>query len=668
MLDEHLICFKNLFKINNAKPAFLFFIKNKMKKIKEYFKKKYNTFKTKSKKEKILSFLSFITIWVWLLVMFSLYSWMINWNASEVIRDANKEYVKDFFKNQVNIKEFDSYYQLNKNWIEKITLPIDDSINYFEVLKTDITTWKLEHILVYKELGTKWSDYSNVLDKYKKDIWMGFIQTPKKVSLFTGETLWNLIMIIFLWFLIYSMLKMSWIATPSSIKLFNPNISQRITFNDIWWIESQKEEIKDIIETLNNWETFREKGVRPIRWLMLFGPPWTWKTMIAKAIASETWVDLFIANWWDFRSKYFGESAQKVHKSFKQIKKFIIDHKKSLWILFIDEIDTILKSRDKVHSEDATVVNAFLAELDWIEGSTNIIVIGATNYQDNIDEAVLSRFDKKLYFDYPLLAERNDIVNKIFERIKKTNPSVKIKENLDLSVFCKNTQGMSWRDIENVLNEVHNKHIKTNKEIDEHLIQETFSEMVLWKDRKWFNFTEQDKNVIAYHEIWHAVIWYLFWKKVHTVTIIPKGKALWLTWSVDKKEQILKTPDDFLNQIKELLWWRMAEQLFLKQITTGSSNDYERATQLAESYLKDYNFKYWKFQLGYIPKYRPEDIRNLELDKILKKEVNKIISDQEQIVTKLLTKHKKKIEKLVTKIKENEIIFEEDIKNEFWII
>ena len=567
--------------------------------------------------------------------------------------------IKDTYKHQIAITDFDNFYDSNKNRIYKITFPSQDYANYFEVLSRDPSTWKLDTTQVYKDINRTWASYRIDFSKYKKDlgVWL-YNPTPVKSNLADYLSIFNVLLFTFFWLMI---LRMTGIAKPLNIKLFKPNENQKVSFDDIWWIESQKEEIVEVIDTLQNWDKFKEKGVRPLRGIMFFWPPGTGKTMVAKAIASATWIDLFISNGGDFRSKYLGEGAEKVHKSFKLVKQFIKQHEKNLWILFIDEIDTILKSRDSIHSEDATVVNAFLSEIDWIEGNSNIIIIGATNYQENIDEAILSRFDKKIHFDLPVFNERLDIIQKLIKRIEKKDPSVKIKNDLDLTVFCKNTQGLSGRDMENILNEVHNKQIQRDCIIDENLIQEIFSETILGKDRKGFTFTDEDKNIVAYHEIWHAVIWSLTWKKVHTVTIIPKGKALWLTWSVDKLEKILKTPEHFIYYIQELIAWRMAEQFFLWNITTWSSNDYERATLLAESYFRDYNFTYKNFQLGYIPKYQPWDIRNLELDKILKKEINILIKDQEKKVLKIFKTNEDKIKKLVSLIKEKEIIYEEDL-------
>ena len=623
-----------------------------------------DTNKQKKNKNKPTKRKVFYIIVIWLLI-YSFVIWLFLYfvNGQNNIESIKKEIEKKYDKQE----DFETFYKDIKDKkieIVKIGIPNNNYTNTIEAIIIDPKNrQKIKTLKIFKLPTKEWADYKKEIEDIKKyiGIWLYSNLNPK---IEWWKIIWNLIFPILIIGYIIFMIKTMKGWWSSNIKKFNWwNEENKIKLDDIWWIESIKNEIDDIMQSLNNWENFKKKWVRLPRWMLFYWPAWVGKTMIAKAIASSLNLDMFIATWNDFRSKFLWQWAANVHSTFKKIRKSI-DKKNQLSILFIDEIDTIFKKRGSWHSEDDTVVNAFLHEMDGIEWNSNIIVIWATNHLEKIDEALLSRIDKKLAFKLPTRWERLDIIKKILKNIQKKDKELKVKENIDLNIFASNTMWLSWRDIDNILNEVHRVSVIEWKIITESLIQEVFSDYILWKDNTWIDVHWKDKEVVTYHELWHGIIWYLNWKQVHTISIIPKWPALWLTWSIDREEKVLKTPEDIIKEIQELLWGRMAEYLFIgREITTGSSNDYERASKLAFSYFKDYNFSYKKFQLWFILNKNNNDNALIEanINSQIEKEVKKLLQDQEKIVLKTLKKHKKEIEQLANILKEKEIIQEKQI-------
>jgi len=670
----------------------ILFIKNLFKKVKTKFKeidKKFTNYFEKIKKDRLTiayeaslekkekpkkKFLEnfsneFFIIILIILAAFALFKW-ITW----FLYENQVEKVQNEYKDQMTIDWFYKDFKEGKINIVKIWI-YDYNNNHFQaILKKEKGFEKVKTINVFKLPNEKWTKYEKELEEMKNFTWLW---TYKAFSIDWLKIIpWVLywLFFVFFWTMLYKQMKMGSWDTDKKIKKFDWIAWNKVSFKDIGWIESIKNDIQDIVKTLKNWENFQTRGVRLLRWILFHWPAGVWKTMIAKAIASELWIEMFIATWNDFRWKYLWQWADKVHSTFKRIKEDMHDKFSKIrkeiggkWnklsILFIDEIDTVFRKRWTWHSEDDTVVNAFLHEMDWIEGDTNIIVIWATNHLEKLDDALLSRIDKKIAFKLPTRKERLDIATKIINWLKIKDKIIKIKDKLNLNVFSANTLWLWGRDIDNILNEIHRKSIMENKTIDESFIQEWFSDYILWKDNTWIDVNWKDKEVVTYHELWHWVIWFLNWKTVHTITIIPKGPALGLTWSIDKDEKVLRTPEYILKEIQWLVAWRLAEKIWMWEITTWSSNDYERATQLAFSYFKDYNFKYKNFQLWYIINKNNNDnqLIDVEVHKELEKQVNQLIKDQEENVEKRLLENKNEINKLAEILKDKEIIEEKDL-------
>lgn len=283
-------------------------------------------------------------------------------------------------------------------------------------------------------------------------------------------------------------------------------------------------------------------------------------------------------------------------KTIDLVKKFTAKHKNKLGILFIDEIDTLLQSRKNnrtAHSEDASVVNTFLSEMDSIEGTSNVIIIGASNFSPNeLDEAAMSRFDKKIFFNLPSLDERKDIISKIVDNQPDAKKKYLDSKNFSIENFAKKIPGGSGRDIETILNEAVRKAISKNSVVDDSAIHNEIANLALGAENKSLIIPEERKRVVAFHELGHAYIGKWNGKIAETVTMIPRGPTLGTAWILEKDDNVLKTKADLENEIQELCAGRMAENIFCNTETTGASNDYERIKKIAFDYFLVYNFDY----------------------------------------------------------------------------
>jgi len=587
----------------------------------------------------------------------------------KAIEKVDKKYEK-----HIPITQLKELLKENKDNFIKIIYPEYEDINFFQLLLKDPKENKINYYYVYKDIDKEWKNYS--ISQILKEAWIEDNIIDKKYNGWVwmiDENAWNkalvqiisaiLPLFIFIPLIVFLLMYQTGTFSKAPLTLFKTNDKNKINFEDIGWLESNKEEIKEIIETLKNFKNFKERWVRAMRWILFYGPPWTWKTMLAKAIASQVWMDIFIASANDFWSKYINEWPQKVKKSFKEIEKFIKKHKKDYAILFVDELDAILKQRGSWHSEDDKVVNAFLDRIDGIEWSANIILIGATNYLDKIDEASLSRFDRKLQFFLPTKDERIDIINKILNKRKKEDSDLTISDDFNIELLADYTEWKSWRDIEVIINELHRKAILYKRNLDNEFLSEIIMDILLWKKRTVKNQNEEDTKTIAYHELGHAFIWHYFWKIVHILTIEARGMSGGSSWSVkDPDKPKLSDKEDLLNEIRELVAWRVAERVFLNKETIWAKNDYERATKIAEAYFKEYNLSYKWFSLWMIinEQNNKNAIIESEVFKKLNEKISEMIKDQEKIVEDILKEKKEYFQELYQLLIEKKVLYRKD--------
>ena len=350
--------------------------------------------------------------------------------------------------------------------------------------------------------------------------------------------------------------------------------------------DEEKEELAEIVEFLKNPKKFNELGARIPKGVLLVGPPGTGKTLLARAVAGEAGVPFFSISGSDFVEMFVGVGASRVRDLFEQAKK------NSPSIIFIDEIDAVGRHRGAGlgggHDEREQTLNQLLVEMDGFGANEGVIVIAATNRRDILDPALLrpGRFDRQVIVNYPDVKGREEIL-KVHARNKPLGFDV------DLSVVAKSTAGFTGADLENLMNEAALLAArKGRKAITETDIEEATIKVVAGPEKKSKVVTEKEKRLTAYHEGGHAVATFYSETQdpVHEVSIIPRGMAGGYTLSLPEHDRSYMSRKEMREEIVTLLGGRVAESLVLDDISTGASNDLERATKLAKSMVTRYGF------------------------------------------------------------------------------
>lgn len=359
---------------------------------------------------------------------------------------------------------------------------------------------------------------------------------------------------------------------------------RKTTFDDVAGAQEEKEELQEIVEFLKSPKRFQELGARVPKGVLLVGPPGTGKTLLARAVAGEAGVSFFSMSGSDFVEMYVGVGASRVRDLFEQAKK------SAPCIIFIDEIDAVGRQRGAGlgggHDEREQTLNQLLVEMDGFGSNEGIIMIAATNRPDILDHALMrpGRFDRQIVVNTPDLQGREDIL-KVHAKGKPLAPDV------DLSVIAKSTAGFTGADLENLLNEAallaarRGLHAITMPEIEEATVK-----VVVGTEKRSHVITEKEKRLTAYHEAGHAVVTYFCetHDPVHQISIIPRGMAGGYTMSLPQQDRSYRCRGEMLEDIQVLLGGRVAEALTLDDISTGASNDIERATELARSMVTKY--------------------------------------------------------------------------------
>ncbi len=358
----------------------------------------------------------------------------------------------------------------------------------------------------------------------------------------------------------------------------------RVTFDDVAGADEEKEDLSEIVDFLKDPSKFAEIGARVPKGVLLVGPPGTGKTLLAKAIAGEAGVTFFSISGSDFVEMYVGVGASRVRDLFEQAKK------NAPCIIFIDEIDAVGRHRGAGlgggHDEREQTLNQLLVEMDGFASNTNIIVIAATNRPDILDPALLrpGRFDRQIVVNYPDIKGREEIL-KVHARKKKFEGDVSFK------VLAKTTQGFTGADLENLLNEAallaarDNRKLIGNRDLEEAMIK-----VIAGPEKKSRKITKKEKRLTAYHEAGHAIVTALLpsQDKVHQISIIPRGMAGGYTLSLPSHDKSYTSKREMEEEIVVLLGGRVAEKLILDDISTGASNDIQRATKIAKDMVTKY--------------------------------------------------------------------------------
>jgi len=360
--------------------------------------------------------------------------------------------------------------------------------------------------------------------------------------------------------------------------------NNQVTFADVAGCDEAKEETKEVVDFLKDPQRFQKLGGRIPRGLLLVGPPGTGKTLLAKGIAGEAKVPFFSISGSDFVEMFVGVGAARVRDMFEQAKK------NAPCIIFIDEIDAVGRQRGAGlgggNDEREQTLNQMLVEMDGFDTNLGVIVIAGTNRPDILDGALLrpGRFDRQVYVQLPDIRGREQILHVHMRKVPAGN-------DVDAAVIARGTPGMSGADLANLCNEAALMAARRSARVVEMQDFEKAKDKILMgPERRSMVMPEDERRNTAYHEAGHALIGKLLPKcdPVHKVTIIPRGRALGVTMSLPERDRYSYDREYMLNQIAMLFGGRIAEEVFMEQMTTGASNDFERATQIARDMVMRY--------------------------------------------------------------------------------
>ncbi|MDD2189796.1 MAG: ATP-dependent zinc metalloprotease FtsH [Eubacteriales bacterium] len=372
----------------------------------------------------------------------------------------------------------------------------------------------------------------------------------------------------------------------SRAKLHKDDDLKKVTFADVAGLDEEKEELQEVVDFLKNPKKYKNLGARIPKGILLVGPPGTGKTYISKATAGEAGVPFFSISGSDFVEMFVGVGASRVRDLFEQAKK------NSPCIIFIDEIDAVGRKRGAGlgggHDEREQTLNQLLVEMDGFGENAGVIILAATNRPDILDSALLrpGRFDRQVVIGIPDIKGREEIF-KVHSRNKP------LDEGVEPKVLARRTPGFTPADIENMLNEAALLTARRNgKKIRMDEVEEAITKVIAGPEKKSRVISEAARKLTAYHEAGHALVARMMpnTDPVHQITIIPRGRAGGFTMILPKEDKYYITKTQMIEQIIHLLGGRVAEKLTLNDISTGASNDIERATEIARSMVTKYGF------------------------------------------------------------------------------
>ena len=436
----------------------------------------------------------------------------------------------------------------------------------------------LDSFMSYTEEYLKTGDFT--LDEEKESVWIVILNLITPFGL--------LIIFFIFWFMMMGGNNQG--ATKnmtfgkSRARLVNAGEKNRITFDDVAGVDEEKEELEEIVEFLKNPKKFTDMGARIPKGVLLVGQPGTGKTLLAKAVAGEAGVPFYSISGSDFVEMFVGVGASRVRDLFEQAKK------NAPCIIFIDEIDAVGRQRGAGlgggHDEREQTLNQLLVEMDGFSDNEGVIILAATNRPDVLDKALLraGRFDRQIVVGSPDVKAREQILE-VHARKKK------LAEDVDLRVIAKNTSGFAGADLENVLNEAALLAARRNyKEIGMKEIEDAMVKVTMGPEKKTRVRSEKENRLVAYHEAGHAVVsrYLPTQDPVHQISIVPRGMAGGYTMYRPTEDKSFMSKTEMEENIVSLLGGRVAEALILNDISTGASNDIERASQIARNMVTKY--------------------------------------------------------------------------------
>ena len=439
-------------------------------------------------------------------------------------------------------------------------------------------------------------------------------------------------------------------------------------FADVAGCDEAKEEVTEVVDFLKDPSKFQKLGGRIPRGVLLVGSPGTGKTLLAKAIAGEAKVPFFSISGSDFVEMFVGVGASRVRDMFEQAKK------NAPCIIFIDEIDAVGRQRGAGlgggNDEREQTLNQMLVEMDGFEGSQGVIVIAATNRPDVLDPALLrpGRFDRQVVVPLPDIRGREQILQVHMRKVP-------IAADVKAHVIARGCPGFSGADIANLVNEAALFAARGNKRlVDMDDFERAKDKIFMGAERKSMVLSEDEKRATAYHESGHAIVATVMPKAdpVHKVTIIPRGRALGVTWQLPERDRISLYKDQMLTEIAVLFGGRIAEDLFVKNISTGASNDFERATKIARDMVTRYGMSDLLGPMVYADNEGEvflgrsvTQTRNMSETTMqtVDKEIRRIIDEQYAVSTKILTDYAPQVEAMTAALMEYETIDADQISD-----
>lgn len=443
---------------------------------------------------------------------------------------------------------------------------------------------------------------------------------------------------------------------------------KEVTFDDVANYEEVKEELVEVVEFLKNPDKFSKLGAEIPKGVLLVGPPGTGKTLMARAVAGEAGVPFFIISGSDFVEMFVGVGASRVRDLFEQGKE------NAPCIIFIDELDAVGRQRGAGvgggHDEREQTLNQLLVEMDGFESNEGIILMAATNRPDVLDPALLrpGRFDRQVVVDKPDFKGRRGVL----EIHVKDKP---VADDVDLDILAKRTPGFTGADMENLANEAAILAARRDKEkIGMLEFDDAIDRVLAGPKKKSRIISDKEKDIVSYHETGHALLGELLEHAdpTHKVSIIPRGRAGGFTVNLPEADKNYVTKSELIDKVTSLLGGRVAEEVFLDDISTGAQNDLERATEIVRNMVTDYGMSDEVGPLALGSKNGDQVFLGRDLSKdrnyseevasLVDKEVKRFVEEAYNKATRILSENKEMVEKMVAELKDKETLVSDDIK------
>jgi cell division protease FtsH len=552
--------------------------------------------------------------------------------------------------------------RIEGRYVSKNILDVDKEEDFIK-LKAKTIPFYVEVLpdVINEELITSLEN-NNILYKFDNPQKASFINTILGIVPYA-------LIILLLWFFMFRQIQSTGnkaLAFGKSKAKLHAEGKTKVTFNDVAGCDEAKEELKEVVDFLKDPKKFQNIGARIPKGVLLVGPPGTGKTLLAKAVAGEAGVPFFSISGSDFVEMFVGVGASRVRDLFDQAKK------NAPCIIFIDEIDAVGRLRGAGlgggHDEREQTLNQLLVEMDGFEENEGIIVIAATNRPDILDPALLrpGRFDRQVVVNAPDVKGREEIL-KIHAR------KVPLASDVSLAQIARGTPGFTGADLANLINEAALLAARKNKKrVTQEELEEAKDKVLMGPERRSFLITDQEKEVIAYHEGGHALLGSLlpYAEPVHKVTIIPRGRALGLTQQLPEGDKHIHPKKYWLDRICVLMGGYLAEELIFEDTSTGAANDIQVATNIARKMVCEWGMSEKLGTVSYTTEdhniFLARDISHPrsfseETAALIDAEVKRIIDEQLDRGRELLKQNRDKLERIAKTLLESETINGEEL-------